>query len=376
MNDQRHRPPLPASDRVNALLELAPGARALKHRTRVRLELGGVEVLARALLWETAALQPGETGLVQLHLEQAVAARAGDPFIVRWYSPPDVLGDGAVLEPCASPFLARDADVAARLRALASGDADQIVRQALAAAGPLPLTIADLALRSGLAESDIRKALDGIVAEGAARLTAAGYVETAALESVRARWTARLTAYHARFPLLPGMPREELRARELSPPAFDALVAALEEDAALVDESETIRLPDFAIRLRPDQEANASKILDIYRDAGWQPPPDAEVTRALGPHRATRELWGYLAAEGFLVPLGDGLYLHAVTACAGMDALRALFETRSEVTVGMFRDAVGASRRAAVPFLEWCDAHRITLRDDDTRLPGPNLRVT
>jgi selenocysteine-specific elongation factor len=365
----------PESDRMNALLEMAPGARALTHRTRIRIEIGAEEVLARVFLWDAAELKPGEAGPVQLHLERAAAARAGHRFTARWFSPPENFGDGLVLEPAAVPFLKRDAGVANRLRALGGGDAGEIVRQELLVAGPLPLTGADIAARTGLPEADVRTALEDITASGAARFTAAGYVGTAALESVRGRWATRLTAYHAKSPLQPGMPREELRAREFHPSAFDALVAALVTDAALVDEGETIRLPEFAVRLRPEQEANAVEILDIYRDAGWQPPPESDVTRALGPHRATRELWSYLAAEGFLVPLGDGLYLHAATACRGMDALRALFDAHTEVTVGMFRDAIGGSRRAAVPFLEWCDAHRITLRAGDTRLPGPNLHT-
>jgi selenocysteine-specific elongation factor len=360
---------------MNAFLELARGERALKHRTRIRIDIGAAEFLARVLLWDAAELAPGEAGPVQLHLERAVAARPGDRLAARWFSPPEILGSLVILERDAVPFQARDASTGARLRALRGGNPDEVVRQALAAAAPLPLKIADIATRTGLPGTDIQAALHRIADHGEARRTDAGFIPSAALEGARKQWEARLADYHGRTPLQLGMPREALRAREIPPPAFDALVAALAEDGALVDDGETIRLPDFAVRLRPDQEANAAEILNLYRDAGWQPPAEIEVTRALGPHRATRELWGYLAAEGFLVPLGGGLYIHAATACQGMDALRALFDTNEEVTAAMFRDAVGASRRTAVPFLEWCDAQRITLRSGDHRLPGPNLRV-
>jgi selenocysteine-specific elongation factor len=79
------------------------------------------------------------------------------------------------------------------------------------------------------------------------------------------------------------------------------------------------------------------------------------------------------AASGRLVPLGEGLYLHADVAEAGIATVRRLLKENGSLTVGGFRDAMGASRRTAVPFLEWCDTRRLTRRSGDVRLPGPNL---
>ena len=41
----------------------------------------------------------GEEGLVQLRLEEEIAVKRGDRFVVRFYSPMETIGGGIVLEP-------------------------------------------------------------------------------------------------------------------------------------------------------------------------------------------------------------------------------------------------------------------------------------
>lgn len=364
---------LTPSSRMNVRLELTDRTRPLKHRSRIRVHLGTAETLARVLLWEAAEAAPDTAPLAHLQLEAATVARPGERFVARWYSPQAVLGGGVVLEPAAPPFRARDAASVRRLKALESGDPTAIVREALEQAGPRMCTAAELAALAGLSEPATRDLLDRLAGEGSARLTREGAIDARALSVVTARWRERLSAFHKRRPLWPGMPREELRMGD-SPPLpsarFDALLAALVNDGILADDRDTVRLNDFSLRLRPDQEAAVEEILRIIREGGWHPPAEPEVTRLLGPHRATREVWDYLAASARLIRLAEGLYLHPSVVEEGIREVRSALEDNGEITVARFRDAVGASRRAAVPFLEWCDTQRITRRMGGVRTRG------
>jgi selenocysteine-specific elongation factor len=367
---------LTASSRLNVRLHLDRESPPLKHRARVRIHIGTAERLARVLLWEADGIAPGSSGLAQLSLESPSVARRGERFVVRRYSPPDLLGGGVVIEPVASPFRARDAAAADRLRVLERADPDDVLGEALSASRGVPVTVAEIAARTGLPEGALREAANRAVESGVARETPAGLVGARELEAVRKRWTDRVASHHRKSPLQPGLSKEGLRTQDpppLPPPAFNALLALLQEDGALVIEQDVVRLPDFRILLRPEQEKAAEEILALYRDAGWQPPSEMDVTRTLGRHRATRELWDYLTASGRLVPLGEGLYLHPDTAAAGLKAIRRLLEETGDVRVGAFRDATGSSRRTAVPFLEWCDTQRYTRRLGETRKAGPGL---
>ncbi len=78
---------------------LKNSGRNLKNQTRLHLFTGTSEVLCRAVLLEKDELKPGEACLAQLMLEDYIAAKKGDRFIVRFYSPLETIGGGVILEP-------------------------------------------------------------------------------------------------------------------------------------------------------------------------------------------------------------------------------------------------------------------------------------
>lgn len=367
---------LTASERMNVRLELNEGARSLKHRARVRVHVGTAEVLARVLLWESPEMQPGTAAMAQLHFERPHVARRGDRFVVRSYSPQEVMGGGTVLEPVAEPFRTREPGIIARLQTLDKGDPNEIVSEALRTSGAIPLSTEQLAQQTGLAAADVQVALQSKLSDGDVRETRAGYISDHAYGAARRRWAGRLAAFHKKAPLRPGMPKSELRGQEtpsLSQAAFDALASEMAADGAVVVERDLVRLPDFTVNLRPDQQATVSEILNEYQRGGWQPPGEWEIVKNLGPHRATREIWEFLTGSGQLLLLGDGLYIHRGILTQGLAAVSAHLAKGEPLTAGTFRDLTGSTRRTAVPFLEWCDTQRITRRVGDARIAGPKL---
>ena len=66
---------------------------------RLHLYTGTSEILCRAVLLDKEQIGPGEEGLVQLRLEEEIAVKRGDRFVVRFYSPMETIGGGIVLEP-------------------------------------------------------------------------------------------------------------------------------------------------------------------------------------------------------------------------------------------------------------------------------------
>ena len=78
---------------------LESSVRILKNHTRLHLFTGTSEILCRAVLLDKEEIGPGEEGYVQLRLEEEIALRRGDKFVVRFYSPMETIGGGVVLEP-------------------------------------------------------------------------------------------------------------------------------------------------------------------------------------------------------------------------------------------------------------------------------------
>ena len=83
--------------KLNVLLS---SMRVLTNHTRLHLFTGTSEILCRAVLLDKEEIGPGESGFVQLRLEEEIALRRGDKFVVRFlFSDGDHRGAGIVLEP-------------------------------------------------------------------------------------------------------------------------------------------------------------------------------------------------------------------------------------------------------------------------------------
>ncbi|HJS46972.1 MAG TPA: selenocysteine-specific translation elongation factor, partial [Gemmatimonadales bacterium] len=78
---------------LDVRIEPAPGGADPPHGARVRILAGTAEVLARI------RRRSDRPGLARLALESPIAARGGDRFVVRSYSPVATLGGGVVLDP-------------------------------------------------------------------------------------------------------------------------------------------------------------------------------------------------------------------------------------------------------------------------------------
>ena len=73
--------------------------RSLKSGARVHLYHGAAELICKVILFDRAVMKPGEEAVVQLRMEQQTAMKAGDRFVIRFYSPVETIGGGAVLNP-------------------------------------------------------------------------------------------------------------------------------------------------------------------------------------------------------------------------------------------------------------------------------------
>jgi selenocysteine-specific elongation factor len=97
------------------------------------------------------------------------------------------------------------------------------------------------------------------------------------------------------------------------------------------------------------------------RDAGHEPPPDAELG-------ATAEDLAALRAHGRAVRLGRDMHLHAGALAAVRARVEARIARDGSITVAGLRDELGTSRRYAQALLEALDAARVTLRVGDERV--------
>lgn len=350
-----------AVTQIDCRLQLLPSAKRLKHRAPVHFHAGTAEIGAEVrLLGGSTVLQPGTSAHVRMVLNRAALLLPGDRFIIRMFSPVITIGGGVVLD---LPQNLRMAGAAERLATLEKSDeAGRIalfVREGEFGAG-----MDQLGARTGWTEAAI------LAAAARASLLSIGerwFVDGAWFQLARGRLVEAVRRFHGENPLVAGIAKQDLRARELPriPPfLLDALLAAAPEIAL---EGETVRLRSHSVVLREDEEQARSTIERAFESAGLAVPPVAEVLAGCGIEaKRARTLLEGLVRQKRLLRINQELIFHS----SAIERLRQVLSARKlqPFGVGEFKEWTGVSRKYAIPLLEYLDREHVTRREGDRRL--------
>jgi selenocysteine-specific elongation factor len=356
--------------RLDVRLSLLPEApRPLRFRDPIHFYLGTARVVGVVALLDRDVLQPGESALVQIHLDRPLVAHRQDRFIVRSYSPMTTIGGGVVIDPNPVKHRRFRDEVMAALAELESGEKSFLL-QKIADQGCARLK--ELEAISGMGTERIEGHLQALKEEGKVILLADQW---ATAETVRA-WRRKLAEETGRFhdasPLLPGIPRATLKGAlpaHLTQKAFDRLLSEALSEGELAEEGEWLRLPDFYASPAPDQAREIAVIESAYREEGSLAKNKREMLERLGldPVR-TEPLFAYLFARGRLVKLNEESFLHEETYARAVELLCAHFASHETLTLAEFRDLLGSARKQVQALLEHFDALKYTLRKGDLRV--------
>ncbi len=353
------------TQRVDAFVRVLPDAPIpLRHNQWLKLHVWTSETLARVRLLGADELAPGQSGWVQLEVREPLVVAYGDRFILRRPSPEATVGGGVVLVPHPRGRHPRfRAAVLARLEALYRRDARAVVQQYLDEHGFLgPQGFAGLPLP----RDQVQQALAHGARQGEVLMVAteAGpyWVAPAAWQAWNARAHEVLQRYHQRHPMRRGMPLAQFQeAMGLPPALFAAWLRRGEEEGRWVRHRERVALPDHRPRFPPEVQARVEALLQRFAQ-GERLPNRQECLEAVG-----EEAFLVLVEQGRLVPLDDRYVVDRATYRRWMQQVHALLQEGPRTT-GQLRQALGASRRLVVAFLEHLDRQGLTRREGDVRV--------
>ncbi len=361
------------TQRLDARLALLPGeARALRHWTPVHVHLGAVEVNGRIALLRDAPLQPGESALVQLVLDQPIGALHGDRFIVRDQSARRTLGGGRVLDPFPPERGCRKPQRFELLAAL-EADTPQAALDRLLACSPAGVGLTWFARLYQLDDAALAPLLD---ASGAKLLRAASESRAFSAQhwqQLAEQVLAALARYHERQPDSAGANVQELRSLMPQRPALATVVSAL--DTALTEHrvlriGARYQLADHRVTLSPAEQQLWERSRPRLVAAGLSPPQVPELARDLNVNDdALRSLFCRLARMGQLHRVRREVFFlpHTVAQLAAQTEALAITQARGVVTVGPFRETTGLQRNLGIPMLEFFDRSGFTMRLRDGR---------
>jgi selenocysteine-specific elongation factor len=139
----------------------------------------------------------------------------------------------------------------------------------------------------------------------------------------------------------------------------EALVAA----GRLVADGPALRSPGHGVRLDPAQRALVDRVEAAVDEAGVGLLGEAAL-RELG---ADRKATALLVRLGVLVAVAPGGYLGSSALEAAVATLRRRFPGGRPFAATEAREALGTTRRTAIPLLEHLDRTGVTVRTGDLR---------
>jgi selenocysteine-specific elongation factor len=358
------------TSRVDARLALlAEAPRPLKFRDPVHLHLGTARTTARVILLDRDQMEPGESGLAQIRLDQPLVAHRQDRFIVRFYSPMTTIGGGRIIDPNPPRHRRFRPEVMTALGELESGE------RAFLAQKLQELTCArvkELETASGMGRERVAGHLDELAATGQARRLGDQWLAAATARHWERLLVEAVDGGHRNQPLLPGIPHATLKGvlpTKVAPKAFEELLAELVAAGILEQRDEHVARPGFVPQPSMEQQRLLERIVELYRKAG---PLANNRNEMLGGLTASADAvegcLAYLFSRGDLVRLSDEMLMHRDAYAAALVALRGHFADRPTLTLAEFRDRIGSARKQTQALLEHFDALKYTMRRGDERV--------
>lgn len=356
------------TDLLDVKLEILDSSmRVLTNHARLHLFTGTSEILCRAVLLNKEELGPGESGFVQLRLEEKIAVRRGDRFVVRFYSPMETIGGGVVLEP--NPKIKRRfrEDVIEELKRKESGSVTDIIEMHVKEHGDTLITISELAKLTALSVEEIQEAAEELKQEGSV-LEFALRKDTYLWHSDESRGTLRkvlqvLRQYEADYPYRYGMKKAEVQMtffKKTKPAVFDKIVDYYISQGEIKRVDEFLCTPEYEVRKDDVYEKVSSGFLKAWKQAGFDFVRYTELEHKAVSDQVADDILNILLEEKQAVKVSDDMYTLTEYMEEAKDKIKEHLKEDPVITIAQVRDMFGTSRKSAKPILEYMDSIKVT----------------
>ena len=345
--------------------------RMVLNNSRVHLYCGSKEVLTKVILMDRDALSAGEEAYVQFRLEEPIAVRRGDRFIIRFYSPIITIGGGQILDAVPEKHKRNRENVLEGFRTLESGNISDIF--VLKTSGHKFYSKELLLQELGMLPETGNREIERCIEEGKLVELEDGTILAASkFQMMTDRLIQLLQEYHESNPLAEGMPKQELqsRLRDIWHIQEDKIILGvvhrLMDLGTLMDCGKTVSMQGFEAVLTPEQEKLKERIAGMYKDAGIEIPKNDEIYALDSDKRVINAIFDRLYKEGVLVKV-DPSYNISKEGWNRVVAAARTAGAEGSFVLADFRDTLNTSRKYASVYLAALDRAGITVFDGERR---------
>lgn len=346
---------------------LESSMRVLTNHSRLHFFTGTSEILCRAVLLDKEEIGPGESGLVQLRLEESIAVRRGDKFIVRFYSPMETIGGGVILEPNPAFKKRFREDVIEELQRKESGSSADVIELHVKGHRETMITVAELARLAALSAEEVKEDVKELQEQKRIltfvmrKDTYVWHVEAA--DEAEKVLGGALASYEKKYPYRFGMKKAEVQAMyfsKMKPNVFDRMIEMMTESGRIKKVDEFLCSADYEIRRDETYNTVSGTLLDTFEKSRFDFMRYSEINCKGVSQEIQDDILNILLQEGKAVKVAEDMY----TLKTYMEeAKKVILEKLAEnpvITIAQVRDLFSTSRKSAKPILEYMDSVKVT----------------
>ena len=346
---------------------LEDSMRILTNHERLHLYTGTSEILCRAVLLDKEQIGPGEEGLVQLRLEEEIAVKRGDRFVVRFYSPMETIGGGIVLEPNPVRKKRFDAQAIEELKKKESGSLGDVMELQIKEHGDTMITLAELAKVMAHSVDELKEYLEELEESGTIfvfQMKKDTYLWHRDSEfAVRQKIEETLQKYHSEHPYRYGMKKAEIHntfLKKIKPNIFDAYIERMTGENVYGRREEYLSLPGYEVPKDAMYLQTEKLIEDTFEKAGYDFVRFSEIDFGKIPRQTAEDVVLMMIDEGKVLRINEEMFTMKHLMDEAKEKIQNHLKEENLITIAQVRDMFSTSRKSAKPILEYMDSIKVT----------------
>ena len=346
---------------------LEDSMRILTNHERLHLYTGTSEILCRAVLLDKEQIGPGEEGLVQLRLEEEIAVKRGDRFVVRFYSPMETIGGGIVLEPNPVRKKRFDAQAIEELKKKESGSLGDVMELQIKEHGDTMITLAELAKVMAHSVDELKEYLEELEESGTIfvfPMKKDTYLWHRDSEfAVRQKIEETLQKYHSEHPYRYGMKKAEIHntfLKKIKPNIFDAYIERMTGENVYGRREEYLSLPGYEVPKDAMYLQTEKLIEDTFEKAGYDFVRFSEIDFGKIPRQTAEDVVLMMIDEGKVIRINEEMFTMKHLMDEAKEKIQNHLKEENLITIAQVRDMFSTSRKSAKPILEYMDSIKVT----------------
>lgn len=346
---------------------LEDSMRILTNHERLHLYTGTSEILCRAVLLDKEQIGPGEEGLVQLRLEEEIAVKRGDRFVVRFYSPMETIGGGIVLEPNPVRKKRFDAQAIEELKKKESGSLGDVMELQIKEHGDTMITLAELAKVMAHSVDELKEYLEELEESGTIfvfPMKKDTYLWHRDSEfAVRQKIEETLQKYHSEHPYRYGMKKAEIHntfLKKIKPNIFDAYIERMTGENVYGRREEYLSLPGYEVPKDAMYLQTEKLIEDTFEKAGYDFVRFSDIDFGKIPRQTAEDVVLMMIDEGKVLRINEEMFTMKHLMDEAKEKIQNHLKEENLITIAQVRDMFSTSRKSAKPILEYMDSIKVT----------------